>query len=67
MNVFINKIAEQSFSDETEWLNVQANSHAHRPPETLIYKYNGMNELIYKFNGISNLTWPILTWHIAQI
>ena len=30
MNVFRNKIDEQSVSGETVWLSVQTNSHAHR-------------------------------------
>ena len=37
MNVFINKIDEQSVSGETVWLNVQTNLHGHRSPQTLIY------------------------------
>ena len=51
MNVFINKIDEQSVrkrvSEDMVWLSVQTNSHAHRSHQTLISECNGMNELIY--------------------
>ena len=37
MNVFINKIDDQSDSGEMAWLSVQTNSHAHWSPQTIIY------------------------------